>query len=73
MLTDTEVQEVRGLLLARGYTGRRLAGELRVSESVVSEAISGMKANKRVQDRVAGLIGKWPWPERQRRNARKAG
>lgn len=67
LLPESEILKIRGLMLAQGYTLLRVALELDVRPHVVSQVVSGASVSRRIQERIAGIIGYWPWPPRPER------
>ncbi len=60
-MTRLEIDKVRGLLLAEGWTVANISNRLTVTTSAVYQTISGDCVSERIQKFIADTIGYWPW------------
>ena len=65
MNTQT-VMELKGALLAKGYTVAKIAREMGITHVSVSRVIHGHQRSERVQDFIRSVLGRDPFPQRKR-------
>ena len=62
MLSKSEINKIRGLLLTLGITARTIAEKFSVSRTAAHSSIAGTMRSDRIQKYVSEQIGYWPYP-----------
>lgn len=65
-VSDQEIDKIRGLLMAAGWSTQRIADHFGIGRSGVYNVIYGASTSGRIRDFISKRIGYWPsgWAEK---------
>lgn len=69
-MKQTDIDKVRGALMAKGWNPQRIADHFDVGRGAIYNVISGDSVSARIQNFIEQQIGYWPWT-RQRGEAKR--